>query len=109
MEMNLKGTLVGIKRGKGDGLIEGKKLDWDYTAFYVMDDLPKKGGNALGQASQEYRFGKSDEFLKWEKIPFPVVVDLTLTMTTNGKGDSKVEVLEIKPSKDQPSRAAKVL
>lgn len=106
MLMQIKATLTGVKRGKGDGIIEGKQLAWDYTGFFIMADLPAKGDNAKGCATQEYRFGKADEFEKWKHLPFPVTVDAELSMTTNGKGDATVQLVSIAPAKDQPSRKA---
>jgi len=104
MQMQMKATLTGVKKGKGDGVIDGKQLSWDYTGFFIMADLPSKGDNAKGQATQEYRFGKADEFEKWKHLPFPVVVEVEFAMTTNGKGDANVQVMAIAPAKDQPSR-----
>ena len=106
MQMQMKATLTGIKRGKGEGVIEVKSLAWDYTGFFIISDLPTKGENAKGQATQEYRFGKAEEFDKWAKMPFPVVVDMEVSMTTNGKGDASLQLLSIVPAKDQPRKAA---
>ncbi len=103
MLTQVKGTLTGIKRSKGDSVIEGKPVKWDHTVFYIMSELPTKGDNARGQATQEYKFGKADEFEKWRSIPLPAVVDVELAMTTNGKGTGSFEVLSIVPNPVQPT------
>jgi hypothetical protein len=104
MEFETTGTLTGIQRSKGSGVIEGKHLDWDYTKFHIMSALPTKGDNALGEATQEYRFGTHEEFNKWLHIPLPCVVKVHMSAVTNGKGMQSMEILAIKLSDNQPSR-----
>lgn len=106
MKMLIQATLTGLQRSKGDGVIEGKNMSWDYTKFHLMSALPSKGDNSKGQATQEYRFGDSHEFDKWKNIPLPCVVDVEMFMTTNGKGQQSTEVQSITPLKDQPRKAA---
>jgi hypothetical protein len=106
MRTVIQATLTGIQKSKGDGVIEGKQVSWDYTKFHLMSTLPSKGDNAKGEATQEYRFGESQEFDKWKTVSLPCVVDVEMFMTTNGKGAQAVEVQSIKPAKEQPRKAA---
>jgi hypothetical protein len=106
MQTAMKGTLTGVKRSKGEGAIEGKNVQWDYTAFYIMSELPAAKGNSRGQATQEYRFGAASEYDKWLKVPLPCVVDVDIAMVTNGKGGHSIEVLGLKTALEQPGRKA---
>lgn len=107
MQVQMKGTLTGIKKSKGSGVIEGQDRKWDSTTFYILSELPSKNENAIGMATQDYKFGTSDEFEKWRHMTLPVVVDVELTITTNGKGTQATEVTGLKPNKEQPPRAVK--
>jgi hypothetical protein len=104
MKMQAQGTLTGVQRGKGEGVIDGKQLEWDYTKFHIISQLPSKGDNARGEATQEYKFGLSAEFDKWKNIPLPATVDLEFAVTTNGKGMQQTELVAIKPQPMQPTR-----
>lgn len=96
-----KMTLVGVKVNDFNGTIDGEKIVSDSTSFFFLTDLPKANGKAIGQASQEYKFGKADEFPKWQKIPLPCVVDAELGVETTGKNQSRMVLHSIKPSLDQ--------
>lgn len=104
MEMQTIGTLTGVQRSVGDSVIEGKQVKWDYTKFHLISELPTKGNNSRGQATQEYRFGSSSEFEKWMNIPLPATVEVTFTLSTNGKSGQSTELTAIKPQGTQPTR-----
>jgi len=106
MQVKTKGTLTGIKRGKGDSIIEGKDVQWDYTSFFILSDLPESKGNAKGMATTEYKFGKSTEFDKWAHNDFPIPVDLDLVITTDGKQKQSVTVVAIVTAAPQFKKAA---
>lgn len=100
-----KFTCTGIKKNDFNGNIDGQNIKSDSTSFFLIQDLPSLNGKAKGQASQEYKFGTSEEFEKWAKLPFPLVVECEITFETTGKNVTRLTMTDIKLSEKQPSRA----
>jgi hypothetical protein len=80
MQITQEFRVCGAKCFNGD--VEGKK--YDSTTLFVEMDLSERGGNAVGKNTVEMKFGKSDEFEKMKHLPFPLVAELTLNLTTKG-------------------------
>lgn len=106
MKMQAPMTLLGIKRNDFNGTIEGEVIKSDSTSFFLLQDLPSQNGKAKGQASQEFKFGKADEFDKWSKIPFPCICDVEFTVETTGKNQSRMVLVAVAPAAKQPQRQA---
>ena len=92
MQFKQKVVVSGMKRSKGD--FEGQAFD--STKFYIETDLDDRSGNALGKATSEYAFGKSDEFEKYKHLQFPFEAEATLELMTTGKV-TKVALLDLAP------------
>lgn len=105
MKMQVQGTLIGVKKNDFSGKIDGEQITSDTTSFFIIQDLPSSNGKARGQASQEFKFGKADEFEKWTKVPLPCNVDAEFSVETTGKNVSRMNLTAITPSAKQPSRA----
>jgi len=82
----------GAKRSKGE--MEGVK--YDSTKFYIETDLDDRTGNAKGTATTEYSMGTSEEYLKYEKLPFPFKAKGVFAQVTTGKV-TKIVLEELKP------------
>jgi len=102
MKSVMQVALIGIKRNDFNGTIDGEKIASDSTSFFLVQDLPTSNGKAKGQATQEFKFGKADEFDKWAKMPLPVQVDAEMSFETTGKNVSRMTLTAIAPSKEQP-------
>jgi len=92
MRFTNKVVVTGAKRSKGE--MEGVK--YDSTKFYVQVDLDDRAGNAKGTATQEYSFGTSDEYQKYQHLPFPFEAEADLEIVTTGKVQ-KVVLHSLKP------------
>ncbi len=91
MNMILKNvTVTGVKKNDFNGNIDGQNISSDSTSFFLIQDLPSDKGKACGTATQEFKFGKADEYDKWAKLEFPVLADGEMAIETNGKNVSKM-------------------
>lgn len=91
----------GIKRSKGE--MEGVK--YDSTKFYIDNDLDDRTGNAKGTATSEYGMGTSEEYAKYDQLPFPFKAIGTFSQVTTGKV-MKIVLEELKPvAAAQPAKA----
>jgi len=88
MKFQSEVTVTGMKPSKGD--FEGTL--YDSTKVYIEMELsPGKGS-----ASVEYSFGKSDEFAKYQHLPFPFVAVADMEIVTSGK-TQKTVLTALKP------------
>jgi hypothetical protein len=94
MRFNSQVVVHGIKRSKGE--MEGVK--YDSTKFYIETDLDDRTGNAKGKATMEYGMGTSEEYVLYEKLPFPFRADAVFSQVTTGKV-VKLVLEELKPVK----------
>lgn len=101
MEFKSEVVCTGIKRSKGE--FEGKQFD--STKFFIEIDLDDRSGNAKGAAVTEYSMGTSDEYSKYEHLPFPFKGLGIFAQVTTGKA-TKIVLVELKPiSAVQPPKA----
>lgn len=97
MKFQTEVTVTGMKPSKGD--FEG--TSYDSTKVYVETELsPGKGS-----ATVEYTFGKSDEYAKFEHLPFPFVAVADMEIVTSGKAQKTV-ITGLKPKQVAPSNKA---
>lgn len=101
MRFQAEVIVEGIKRSKGE--MEGVK--YDSTKFYVKTDLDDRTGNAKGSATTEYSMGTSEEFAKYEHLPFPFKGMGTFNQVTTGKV-TKLVLEELKPTAMAPAPKA---
>lgn len=93
MKFSARLNITGMKASKGT-LEDG--TGYDLTKVYSLNELDSSRGNAKGMASAEYNFGNSEEFKKFEHLPFPFVADCELELVTNGRSQKTV-LHSIKP------------
>lgn len=93
MEFKSEVICTGIKRSKGE--MEGVK--YDSTKFYIETGLDDRSGNAKGNATMEYSMGTSDEYSKYEHLPFPFKGVGTFAQVTTGKV-SKIVLVALHPA-----------
>ena len=88
--MKFKNTLrvLGCKGFKGQ--VEG--TNYDSTTLYVEMDVSEKNGTEVGFNAANMKFGKEEEFQKIKHLPFPIMAELEIELTTKGP-----ECLSFKP------------
>ena len=106
MKMQTQFKVLGMKASQGN--YEG--TDYDNTKVYVETSLDESKGNAKGFAVAEYKFGKSDEFKKFQHLTFPIMARAEVEMVTNGSTQTlvvhSIEPIEmVKPSAPVSNRA----
>ena len=83
--MKFKSTVkvTGMKYSNGQ---MGNGTAFDSTKVYVETDLDSSKGTAMGTATAEYAFGKSDEYKKYEHLSgsFPFMAEADMEIVTNG-------------------------
>ena len=72
--------VLGCKGFKGT--VEG--TSYDSTTLYVVMDVSEKSGTEVGFNATNIKFGKEEEFQKLKGLPFPVMAELDLELTTKG-------------------------
>lgn len=83
MEMKVQLQVMGAKFFKD--VIEGQSHD--FTKLRVAMPVSEKDAptyGAVGENVVEMKFGKADEYQKLKNLPFPLQVELTLKLTTDG-------------------------
>lgn len=95
MQFKTQGRVAGAKYFKDS--IEGKA--YDSTTIYVDVALDERSGSAKGSATQGFAWGDSGNFHRIKHLPFPFDAELTYEMVTNGKGNSKQVLVDLKPIK----------
>lgn len=97
MQFNQEVIVHGIKASKGT--YEGRAFD--STTFHVEADLKANGaGKSLGRVTTPMKFGDSTELDKWEPMAkhFPVKALATFEVQANGRGESSLVLVGIKPA-----------
>lgn len=94
MSMTTVTKVTGIKRSKGVMRDTGK--EYDSTRIYVDVPFSDMTGNMKGSATQEFLYGKSENFEKFANLPFPFEAEVTFEMVTDGKS-VKQEVVNVVP------------
>ncbi|SOY66564.1 conserved hypothetical protein [Cupriavidus taiwanensis] len=97
MRFNTKVQVLGMKSSKG-AMDNGQT--YDSTKAYIVTPLDTSKGTAKGMAAGEYNIGTSDEFAKYEKLPFPFTADADMEIVSNGK-TSKTIVHSLVPAAAQ--------
>ena len=72
--------VLGCKGFKG----EIDKVVYDSTTLFVRLPVSSRSGTEAGFNAKEVKFGKEEEFQKLKNLPFPVMADLELEITTKG-------------------------
>lgn len=116
LTMTYKGKVVGIKAGKGTFKTDdGQVVNYDSTKVFL--EMPLRGENTRGKATQELKVGKASlyETLRLDKIELPFLAEIEVQKTTNGKGEERDEVIGFRilpaagkthqPSQAQPTQA----
>lgn len=87
--------VLGMKSSKG-AMDNGQT--YDSTKAYIVTPLDTSKGTAKGMAAGEYTIGTSEEFAKYEKLPFPFVAKADMEIVSNGKS-AKTVVHSLVPAK----------
>ena len=98
MEMKIQAQIVGVKKYKGKPDESGP--EYDQTKLIVLTPMDNTTGNALGDTAAEYRFGDSNNFNLFTNMKLPVMAELTVTITSNGKSQ-KLNVTSVKTLVEQ--------
>lgn len=98
MQMQIQAQIMGAKRFSG--LIDGR--NFDYCRVIVATPMDATQGNAVGSSANEYDFGGSANFIRFQQQPFPFEAVLTVEIVTNGK-TQKLKIIDLKAV--QPQKA----
>lgn len=104
MKMSSTAVLYGMKSSKGE--IDGR--GFDSTTFNLSVDLGESTmGKSMGIVTRPFKFGKSEEFAKWEHLrkSWPVAgitCDCEFDVVAGAEGAVKLTLLGIKPAATQP-------
>lgn len=82
MRFTTEVQVLGMKSSKGS-MDNGQTFD--STKAYIVTPLDTSKGTAKGMAAGEYNIGKSDEFAKYDKLPFPFKAQADMELVSNGK------------------------
>jgi|ERR1035437_1951038 hypothetical protein len=97
MKFNGRFQVLGAKGFKGE--VEG--TNYDSTTLYVVMDVSEKNGTEVGFNASPMKFGKQEEFQKLKGLPFPVMADMEIELTTKGP-----ECLSFKAVQQAQAKAA---
>jgi hypothetical protein len=99
--MRFKNTfqVLGCKGFKGT--VEG--TSYDSTTLYVVMDVSEKNGTEAGFNVSSMKFGKESEFQKLKGLPFPVMAELDIELTTKGPECLGFKVISQSAPKPQAS------
>lgn len=95
MQFKSNGRVTGAKFFKDS--VEGKA--YDSTTVYVEVGLDERSGAAKGSATTGFAWGDSGNYQRIKHLPFPFEAELTYELLTNGKGQSKQVLVDLKPLK----------
>jgi hypothetical protein len=87
MRFTTKVQVLGMKSSKGT--MDGGQT-YDSTKAYIVTPLDSSKGTAKGMAAGEYNIGTSEEFAKYEKLPFPFTAEADMEIVSNGKGQKTI-------------------
>ncbi|MCB4361903.1 hypothetical protein [Quatrionicoccus australiensis] len=99
MEAKTQCLVLGAKFFKGE--IEGQHHDM--TKLFVAMPVSEKDTASYGKAGHDaidLKFGTSEEYQKLKSLPFPIMAELGLKLTTDG-----YEVLSFRAISQQPKAA----
>ena len=102
--MKMLAKVYGMKRSRGVMRDSGKP--YDFTKVYLGISLNDVNGNMRGIATQEYRYGDSDNYEKFDGLNLPFDAEIEMETVTDG---NKVfqQILNITPLKTAAPAAAK--
>lgn len=106
MQFNQEIIVHGIKESKGS--IEGRA--YDSTVFHVEADLKANAsGRAVGKSTTPMNCGTSEEFAKWMHLEkhFPIRAIGSFEIQSNGKGETSLQLLAIRPIEKAAAATAK--
>lgn len=87
MRFTTEVQVLGMKSSKGE-MDNGQK--YDSTKAYIVTPLDTSKGTARGVAAGEFNIGTSDEFARYEKLPFPFTAKADMEIVSNGKTSKTV-------------------
>lgn len=93
MKFQTQIEIIGMKASKG---VMDNGRPFDSCKVYSLVDLDASKGTAKGKAAVEYAFGLAEEFDRFKNLDFPVLCDVTLEITSNGKSQM-TRIVEMKP------------
>lgn len=96
MQMKMVGKVMGAKRFSGQ--IDGR--NFDYCRMVVATPMDESQGNAVGMTANEYEWGGSQNFIRFEQQQFPFDAELTVEIVSNGK-TQKVKIVDWRPIHQQ--------
>jgi len=87
MRFTTEVQVLGMKSSKGS-MDNGQT--YDSTKAYIVTPLDTSKGTAKGMAAGEYNIGTSDEFAKYDKLPYPFKAQADMEIVSNGKGQKTI-------------------
>ena len=92
--MKMIAKVHGLKRSKGIMRDTGK--EYDSTTLYIAFPFDESSGDMRGSATQPMKFGKSDNFVKFDNLSLPFDAEIELETVTN---DNKMtqQVINVVP------------
>ena len=94
--MKMIAKVHGIKRSKGIMRDTGK--EYDSTTLYIAFPFDETSGDMRGAATQPMKFGKSDNFVKFDGLSLPFDAEVELETVTNGNKMTQ-QVINVVPVK----------
>mgnify|MGYP000867030543 CR=1 FL=1 len=102
--MKMLAKVYGLKCSKGVMRDSGK--EYDFTTVYVGIPLDESRGNMRGMATEAFRWGKAENYTKFDGIPLPFDAEIELETVSNGK-ELVQQILNVVPLKAAAPAAAK--
>lgn len=89
--------VLGMKKFVGEVGEGSDKQHYDTTTIFVQMRQDESKGTAKGFVGQDFKFGDSKNYDRFQHLKFPLEVDIELDTTSNGKGGMKTFVVDLKP------------
>lgn len=105
--MKMFAKVQGLKRSKGVMSDTGK--EYDSTTVYVEFPFARNNPDMRGSATEPMKFGKSENFEKFNGIPIPFDAEIDIEVETNGNRVKNV-IVDIQPvrvGKNDPEKVVK--
>lgn len=96
MNQKLLFKVYGLKRSKGVMRDTGK--EYDSTTLYVGVPFDESSGNMRGLTIEAMKYGKSDNYAKFDGIPLPFDAEIELQTVSNGRTMSQ-QIVNVVPLK----------
>lgn len=80
MNVKIRATVIGVR--KFNDVVDGVK--YDFTKLRVQMPVNTNSGNEVGFDVQDIPYGEHSNFDSLRNLPFPVVAELDVELTTKG-------------------------